>query len=255
MLSKNKIKFINSLRLKKFRDSNSMFVAEGDKLVNELLSSNLTIHHLISTADWNTSYPLPENVMEHIETDKAGIKKISQLKTPPDVLAVVQFPEYLFSLSEINSKLTLVLDDIQDPGNLGTIIRLANWFGIENIICSTDTVDMFNPKVVQATMGALLRVKLHYMDLHKFLNKIKTTSDIPVFGTYMNGENIYNSQLPGKGLIVMGNEGNGISESISPFITNKIAIPDFSAKQDKSESLNVAVATGIILSEFKRRNN
>ncbi len=255
MLSKNKIKFINSLRLKKFRDINSMFIAEGNKLVNEIISSELTIHFLIYTNKWGGHLKASNNIKELIETDETGIKKISQLKTPPNVIAVVQFPEYSFSISEISSQLSLVLDDIQDPGNLGTIIRLANWFGIENIICSKNTVDMFNPKVVQASMGALLRVKLHYLDLLNFFKDIQSNSDIPIYGTYMNGENIYKSQLSDKGIIVMGNEGNGISSGIEPFITNKIAILNFITGQQEPESLNVAVATGIILSEFKRKAN
>ena len=254
MLSKNKIKFINSLKLKKFRDSNSMFIAEGNKLVEELISSGLTIHFLIYTSKWGHKFEIATNIKELIETDENGINKISQLKTPPDVIAIAQFPEYSFSIAEIRSQLSLVLDDIQDPGNLGTIIRLADWFGIENFICSTNTVDMFNPKVVQASMGALLRVKVHYLDLQKFFNEI-AADNIPVFGTYMNGENIYKSQLPDKGLIVMGNEGNGISPNIEPFISSKIAIPNFANKTQSSESLNVAVATGIILSEFKRQSN
>ena len=232
-----------------------MFIAEGNKLVNEIISSGLKIHFLIYTNKWKSNFEVTDSIKEIIETDEAGIKKISQLKTPPDVIAVAQFPKYSFSISEISSQLSLVLDDIQDPGNLGTIIRLANWFGIENIICSANTVDMFNPKVVQASMGALLRVKLHYLDLVNFFKDIQSNNDIPIYGTYMNGENIYKSQLSDKGLIVMGNEGNGISSDMESFITYRISIPNFATGQQETESLNVAVATGIILSEFKRQTN
>ena len=253
MLSKNKIKFINSLKLKKFRDINSLFVAEGTKLVDELINSNLPIHLLISTTDWKANFPFAGNVKEHIECNKSEIKKISQLKTAADVIAIAEYPKYSFSLSEIVSQLTLVLDGIQDPGNLGTIVRLADWFGIKNIICSNSTVDLYNPKVVQATMGALLRVKVHYFDLADFFKEVGLSKDISVYGTYMQGENIYQSELPEKALIVMGNEGNGISSEVEPFITKRIAIPNFAKGQEESESLNVAVATGIILSEFKRQ--
>jgi TrmH family RNA methyltransferase len=253
MLSKNKIKLISSLQRKKARDETSLFVAEGNKLVSELLDSNFITHYLVAHPDWLAGKQFPAGI-EIIETDLTGMKKISALSTPTEVLAVVGMPKYDLDFSELSHKLTLVLDDIRDPGNLGTIIRLANWFGIENIICSIGTVDVFNPKVVQATMGAILRVNLHYFDLGEFFKDVYREIQIPVYGTYMEGISIYKEKLSQPALIVMGNEGKGISPELKKYISKGINIPSY-AKNAGSESLNVAVATGIILGEFKRQGS
>ena len=250
MLSKNKIKFINSLKLKKNRDKESLFIAEGSKIVSEILSSGLNIPLISATSDWISKNEISPSV-EVLECSNSELKKITTLTTASDVIAVVLIPKNEYSIDKIKSKLSLALDDIQDPGNLGTIIRLADWFGIENIFCSKNTADIYNPKVIQATMGSFLRVKTHYVNLTEFLNK---QIDIPVFGTFMKGENIYNQDLSNTGIIVMGNEGNGISLSIEKLITHKIAIPPAN-KKIHPESLNVGTATGIILSEFLRRRN
>lgn len=253
MLSKNKIKLISSLQRKKMRDESSLFVAEGNKLVLELLESVFQIKHIVAFPAWLSGKQFPPRI-EIIETDLLGMKKISSLTTPTEVLAVVEMPKHNLDFSEISQQLTLVLDDIRDPGNLGTIIRLADWFGIENIICSIGTVDVFNPKVVQATMGAILRVKLHYLDLAAFFKEISEQNQISVFGTYMVGASIYAEKLTQPALIVMGNEGQGISLELKKYVSKVISIPSF-AKNSGSESLNVAVASGIVLSEFKRQES
>ena len=250
MLSKNKIKFINSLKLKKNRDKESLFIAEGSKIVSEILSSDLNIPLISATSDWISKNEINPSI-EVLECSISELKKITTLTTASEVIAVVRIPKNEYSIDKIQSKLSLALDDIQDPGNLGTIIRLADWFGIENIFCSKNTADIYNPKVIQATMGSFLRVKTHYVDLPEFL---KQQLIIPVYGTFMEGENIYNQDLSSTGIIVMGNEGNGISLSIEELITHKIAIPPAN-KKVHPESLNVGTATGIILSEFLRRKN
>jgi TrmH family RNA methyltransferase len=240
MLTKNQIKLITSLSQKKFRNQHQLFIVEGRKGVNEFLNSSLELHHLFSTAD-----------DFKIELDKCSIiteaelKKISNLKTPNSVLALFKIPT---TKTVDSSKLILALDDIRDPGNLGTIIRLCDWFGIEDVICSIGTVDCYNPKVVQATMGSLTRISIHYLDLEKFLK----LSAVPKIGAYMEGENIYNYTLSQSGILVMGNEANGISPKIEGLIDKKITIPRF-GNLKSTESLNVATATAIFLSEFSRR--
>lgn len=249
MLSKSTQKWIRSLEQKKFRLELGLFVAEGHKLTTDLLAK-LPCRLLIYTSDWikeNKSMNLKG--IECIETDFDDIKKISFLKNPQKVLAVFEIPASKLSFEDTYGKLNLVLDNIQDPGNLGTIIRIADWFGIENIICSKDTVDAYNPKTVQATMGAIARVHIYYEDLYTFI----TNSKINVFGTFLEGDNIYKCNLPEEALIVMGNEGNGISDQIAGLIDKKLLIPDYPAGKTSSESLNVAVATAIVCSEFRRR--
>ena len=232
MLSKSEIKDIRALSQKKFRDERRLFVVEGEKLVAEALASDL-------------------EVMRVLRTDEIGqetMSRISMLSTPSPVLAVVRMPDP--TAVEIDpSGLTLALDSLRDPGNVGTIIRLADWFGIRNIIASDDTVDIYNPKVVQATMGAVFRVKFSYCDLPSALAGVPC----PVYGTYLEGENVYESELSSNGVIVMGSESNGISESVGECVTHKITIPPFSSGRTVCESLNVAVAAAVICSEFRRR--
>lgn len=240
MVTKNQIKLISSLHQKKFRQLHQLFIAEGQKVIQELLDAKFELDHIYTTA------PLFEGVSASCfsvcTTD--DLKKISALTVPNNCLAVFKIP----STSDCKEEgLLLALDSIRDPGNLGTILRICDWFGITQIICSPDTVDLYNPKVIQATMGSISRVNVVYTEL---LPLLKTTS-LPIFGTFMDGENIYKMTLPTQGIIVMGNEANGISVAIEAVIENRIAIPRFGALQ-KTESLNVATATAIILSEFCR---
>jgi TrmH family RNA methyltransferase len=242
MVSKNQIKLISSLHQKKQRSANQLFFAEGVKVIQELLQSNFELEHLYTTSnDFESVQASKRTVINEQE-----LKKISALSTPNSCLAVFKIPA---DNPVIESGLILALDDIRDPGNLGTIMRLCDWFGIKQIICSKGTVDIYNPKVVQATMGSITRVNVNYIDLKNFLDKTK----LPVFGTFMDGENIYQSNLPQNAVIIMGNEGNGISAEIEKMITARLTIPRFGELQ-KTESLNVASATAIVLSEFKRNS-
>ncbi|SDS08276.1 RNA methyltransferase [Gramella sp. MAR_2010_147] len=242
MLSKSQIKLIKSLSQKKFRNKHKLFVVEGLKGVKEFLDSDFKLVSLYFTEE---QFEVADRFLNKI--DQKDLKKISFLKTPQNALAVFEIPRN----EENQSKgLTLVLDGIRDPGNLGTIIRLCDWFGIENLICSPDTVDCFNPKVVQASMGSLTRVSISYNDLLPFLKK---NSHMPVFGTMLDGENIYSAKLPEEAFLVMGNEANGISQEIQNLISKKITIPQFGNIRE-TESLNVATATSIILSEFRRNS-
>lgn len=252
VLSKNKIKLIKSLDLKKNRLSTGLFIAEGKKLVFDLLETEIEASELFCT-----KLLAPE--LFHLKSDlsvelvdKDELSRISFLKTTPDIVGIFKIPESEIDWKSISNDLTLVLDAVQDPGNLGTIVRLADWFGIGNIVCSEDCADLFNPKVVQSTMGALARVKVHYVQLPEFMIKAKQLN-IPIYGTFMEGENIYKCDLTTNGLVVMGNEGNGISDIISTCITRKISIPSYPTGAATSESLNVAMATSIICSEFRRR--
>ncbi len=239
MVSKNQIKLINSLQQKKYRKLHNLFIAEGKKVIQELIDANFSLEHLFVTK---------ENLFDkkyHSELiSDSELKKISALTTANDCLAVFKMKEVNF---KSDSSLELALDNIKDPGNMGTIIRLCDWFGISKIVCTEETVDIYNPKVVQATMGSLARVEVLYTNLTDYLK----TSDLEIFGTFMEGKNIYKSELPSKGIIVMGNEANGISSEIENLVTQKISIPRFGNLQ-QTESLNVATATAIILSEFKR---
>ncbi|WP_445711695.1 TrmH family RNA methyltransferase [Flavobacterium sp.] len=240
MVSKNQIKLITSLQQKKYRKQHQLFLAEGKKVIQELLDANYELEVLFST---DVSFPSVDKLKFHTITENE-LKKITALTTPNDCLALFKIP---LEKELVNSGLVLMLDDVRDPGNLGTIIRLCDWFGIETLICSEATVDVYNPKVVQATMGSISRVNVIYANLIESLNKI----DLPVFGTFMDGENIYQQKMPNEGVIVMGNEANGISKQVEELISKRIAIPRF-GKLKQTESLNVATATAIILSEFRR---
>lgn len=240
MVTKNQIKLISSLQQKKFRFANQLFIAEGVKVIQELLKSNFTLEHLYTTE------PLFDEVKNDLKTliPESDLKKISALSTPNNCLAVFKIPSVK---PIIEHGLIVALDDIRDPGNLGTILRLCDWFGISQVICSAQTVDIYNPKVVQATMGSIARVNVSYVDLNAFIQK----TTLPVFGTFMDGATIYQETLPKEAVIVMGNEANGISENIEKIIKNRLTIPRFGDLQ-QTESLNVATATAIVLSEFRR---
>ena len=248
MLSKNKIKRILSLSRRKEREETLLFVAEGNKIVTDLLPL-FRCQTLIATEEFGKKLPSCQ-AEEVIITTKEEVKKASQLNTPQSALAVFYQPEYILDMVSLKNKFSFMLDTIQDPGNLGTIIRIADWFGVEDIICSNETVDVYNPKTIQATMGAIGRVRIHYRNLCDFLDKIP---DIPLFGTFLEGENIYEASLPANGILLMGNEGKGISPPLESRVTHKLFIPSFPAGRKTSESLNVAAATAIACSEFRRR--
>ena len=240
MLSKSQIKLITSLKQKKYRQQHGFFVVEGIKTIKELLQSHLVLHALYTTEPFNID---AKNEVLISETD---LKRISFLTTPNTALAIFEIPQP----QPIEKKgLIVALDAVRDPGNLGTIIRLCDWFGVKDLVCSNETVDCFNPKVVQATMGSITRVAINYIDLADFLK----SANLPILGAFMEGENVYTKRLPENGILVMGNEANGISKEVEAMITDKIAIPRFGDLQ-ATESLNVATATAILLSEFRRGN-
>ncbi|AUC85362.1 RNA methyltransferase [Polaribacter sp. ALD11] len=239
-ISKNQLKLITSLSQKKYRQKHNLFVAEGIKVINELLHSTFEVETLFCTDDFETIIS-KDKVTRISETE---LKKISTLKSPNKVLGIFKIPE---EKQLQDAGLIIVLDAINDPGNLGTIIRLCDWFGVSQLICSKDTVDCYNQKVVQASMGSLTRISIHYTDLKDYLSQ----SNLSTFIADMDGANVYKTDLPKEGILIMGNEANGVSEEIKKIIQHKISIPRFGETQE-TESLNVATATAILLSEFKR---
>jgi len=238
MLSKNQIKLIKGLSLKKNRTRLELFTVEGRKGIIEFLNSDFKCHSIYST---------DPDLFDHEKVSiipESDLKRISQLKTPNRALAIFEIPK---SVPVDESGLIVALDEIKDPGNLGTIIRLCDWFGVTEIICSDQTVDCYNSKVVQASMGSLSRIKIHYLNLEVFFSAYSN----PIYGTYLNGTSIYKSKFTEQGILLMGNESNGISQSIESFVTNRITIPQY-GKVIETESLNVATATAICLAEIKR---
>lgn len=255
MFSKNKIKFINSLKKTKYRDLQNLFFAEGEKLADELLQSGVNITNILATKDWLelNQEKLIDCKAEIDEISEIDLQKISSLSTPNKVFVIAEQPKYVYKIEEISKKLSLLLDDINDPGNLGTIIRIADWFGIENIFCTSTSVDLYNPKVVQSTMGSICRVKVHYVDFEVLLKSFKNIADFNIYGTFLEGKTIYDEPLSENGFIIMGSESHGISEKIKPLINKKLFIPNFPVGKKTSESLNISVATAITCSEFRRR--
>lgn len=243
MVTKSQIKLITGLEQKKSRMSTGLFVVEGIKGINELLTSGFELESLFTLQPIFNAPPSKTHIITEAE-----LKKISRLKTPQTALALFRIPGDAPLV--LNDQFTLALDGVRDPGNLGTIIRLCDWFGIKQILCSQDTVDCFNPKVIQATMGSIARVQVKYENLEEVLRGFH----LPVTGTFMDGDDIYASQLPREGILVMGNEANGISPQIEKLISGKISIPQF-GEGEKAESLNVATATAICLSEYRRQQN
>lgn len=241
-LSKNQLKLITSLSQKKYRQKHQLFVAEGIKVVDELLHSSFVLDALFTTDV--SLFDIDKN--KQFLISDADLKKISNLKSPNKVLAL--FKIHQKSALKINA-FSLVLDAVNDPGNLGTIIRLCDWFGVEQIVCSKDTVDCFNPKVVQATMGSLSRVSIHYTEIENFIRQ----SSLECFIADMNGKNVYSTKLPKDAILIMGNEANGVSDKVKKLVSTKISIPRFGDLK-QTESLNVATATAILVSEFKRFN-
>ena len=255
-ISKNQIKFIRQLEQKKFRRREGLFVAEGTKVVGDLLA-HYQPHTIFATDDWLKGHASENCHLSSVITEVTDeeLRRLSFLQHPQQVLALFPIPlptdiPLTSYLSPLTSNLSLALDGIQDPGNLGTIIRIADWFGIEQIICSEDTVDAWNPKVVQATMGSIARVNIIYNNLLEFLDTLP--ADYPVYGTLLDGDNIYTQPLTPHGLIVMGNEGNGISPEIRQKVNRRLLIPSYRT-DDTAESLNVAIATAVTCAEFRRR--
>lgn len=249
MISKNQLKYVRQLEQKKYRKREGLFVAEGVKVVNDLLL-RYQPKMLFATHEYLETHPLHNATFETIEVSPDELTRLSFQQHPQQVLALFPIPTINYNLSSINNNLSLALDGVQDPGNLGTIIRIADWFGIENIYCSEDTVDVWNPKVVQATMGSISRVNLIYIDLPQMLDNLPP--DFPVYGTFLDGKNIYEESLSQEGLVIMGNEGNGISDAVRSRVNRRLLIPDFH-QGETADSLNVAIATAITCSEFRRR--
>ncbi len=251
MLSKTKIKFIRSLEQKKFRKQENAFIAEGPKCVGDLLREDFKARMIVATSEWQCPITLSDDV-EFIEVTEAELSKTSLLQHPQYVLGVFEIPTSASMASDVKKELILALDNVQDPGNMGTIIRTADWFGIKSIICSQGSADAYNPKVVQATMGSIARIHIQYVeDMTRYLSLLP--SDIPIYGALLDGENIYSTSLSKNGVIIMGNEGNGISENVRKCLTHKILIPQYPLDHPTAESLNVSIATAVILSEFRRR--
>ncbi|TMM56169.1 RNA methyltransferase [Maribacter algarum] len=239
MLVKSQIKLIRSLQQKKYRNQHGLFFVEGKKTVNELLDSDYTPHSVFSTDP--KVFDVPNDILT--EVTLTDLKQMSTLKNPNGVLGIFHIPEK----EQVEFKdWIVVLDDIRDPGNLGTIIRLCDWFGIHDLVCSQNTVDCYNPKVLQATMGSISRVNISYRNLPDFLKDSK----IPIYGAFMDGVSVYQNKLPEKGIIILGNEGNGISSEVETMVSEKVSIPQYG--NSTTESLNVATATAILLNEIRR---
>ena len=248
MLSAAKIKLVRSLSMKKYRIEHGLFLAEGPKLVSDL-APRFHCELLIATESWQGNTSRIQASQTCIVTEEE-LRKASLMQAPQKVVALFRIPETGNDTHITGKELCIALDGIQDPGNLGTIVRIADWFGIEHIFCSHETVDIYNPKTVQATMGAMSRVSVHYVNLCEELSSLP--SGTHVYGTYMDGKSIYEEELAADGIIVMGNEGSGISQSVGRSVTSRLSIPSYPQGRPTSESLNVAVATAIVCSEFRR---
>lgn len=248
MISKATIKKIHALDMRKFRRNERLFVAEGPKLVDELCATMKPVY-IAALPEWISEKAKIASRTEYDIVTPDELQRASLQKNPQQVIALFPIPEHRFCTEQLKNELVLMLDGVQDPGNLGTIARIADWFGIRNILCSAETADIYNPKAVQATMGALARVKFHYTDLLQLLSQY----DGPVYGTFLDGENIYGQELSENGIIVMGNEGKGISQGVGEMINRRLYIPNYPIGTQTTESLNVAIATSIVCAEFRRR--
>ena len=249
MISRTRIKWIKSLEMRKYRLQEKAFVAEGPKLVGELLPYSTPLY-IAATKDWlDANRHLLRAVKEVDEVSQTELERASLLRTPQSVLAVMPIPERRLDISSLQKKLVIALDSVQDPGNLGTILRIADWFGIHEVLCSEGTADIYNPKCVQSCMGALARVEVYYCNLPEVLKQV----EMPVFGTFLDGTDIYKEELSQQGIIVMGNEGNGISQPIAKLVNRRLYVPNYPQGSLTTESLNVSVAKGIGCAEFRRR--
>jgi len=260
MISSSQIKLIRSLQQKKFRDQHRLYVMEGEKLVEELCGGRAgnehQVHQLFATGEWigRNDRMLTKSGLSAIEAEPAVMKKVSNLVSPQQVLALLRIPDLPFHVEDILNTPVLAFESIRDPGNLGTIIRTADWFGIDRVLCTPDSADVYNPKVVQATMGAITRVRVSYMDIAQLLEKADMQSKA-VYGTFLDGENIYNTSLEKNPVILFGNESRGLSDRYNTYIRQRISIPSFSRKGAGSESLNVASSVAVICSELIRSGN
>ena len=254
VLTKSRIKQIRSLEQKKYRDRHQLFIAEGDKTLREMLASSFVVESVFAKAAWLKQIPdnLLANADEIIEINDRELSQISFLKTPNQAIALVHIPQYTLDMTEITGGLSLYLDQVQDPGNLGTIIRLADWFGISHVLCGEGCADPFSPKAIQSTMGAIIRVKTYKTDKSFFRQLENHKPDFHVYGTFLDGENIYNAALSDKAIIVMGNESKGISADLAQYVKKRLLIPQYPLDKTTSESLNVASAAAIVCSEFRR---
>lgn len=253
MVSKSKMNFIISLQKKKIREEERLYIIEGDKLVKEFLMAKVAVRTLIAKPEFLNSLPLvhKQGIGEVIPASYDELKKMSSLKTPHNALAVIQMPEPAMDLFALTKSLTVALDCVRDPGNLGTIIRAAAWFGIRNIYCSEDCADVYNPKVIQASMGAILHVNIFYTGLKELLETAQK-NNLKIYGTVLEGDSIYSHKLDKNGIILLGNESKGISEDLLPYITDRIMIPKMSDARSGIDSLNVSMAASVIFSEFTR---
>ena len=252
MISKNTVSFVRSLHHKKFRNEHNLFIIEGEKMVDELLTSDFIIHSLYASDKWDLSkLSADKKALVTIVTVKV-LEQLSALKSPNRVIAVVHQPEIKFN-NKLEDKFYLALDNITDPGNMGTILRIADWFGIDELFYSKESVELFNPKVVQATMGSLFRIKAYQFDLTELFELNKNKFQLPVIATVLNGKNIFEERLPSSGILLIGNESRGINPSLQKHFTMPISIPSFNYNMQSAESLNVAIATGIVCAEMKRQ--
>jgi len=252
MLTKNTIKFIRSLSQKKFRDIHGCFIAEGPKTITDIINSPLKTTKVFALPHWlDANQNLCKNIDEVTCITENELSSISLLSTPNNVLAVVAIPGQKFNPADASGSLIITLDDIRDPGNLGTIIRIADWFGFRHILCSETSVDVYNPKCIQSTMGSIARINVYYERLEHILPQ--NSPDIPVYGAFLNGENIFNEKLGKNGYLVIGNEANGISPAIAGLVNRRLHIPSGTDSGTHAESLNASIATAIICSEFFRR--
>jgi len=251
MLSKGQVSFIRSLRTGKYRKEHQSFLAEGPKLAEEILNSHLKIQAIYALESWVITHNelLSQSHGKLTIISPEELTKVSNLTTPNEVLVIAEIPRRDITKEELLQGISIILDDLRDPGNLGTIIRLADWFGIERIICSRQTVDMYNPKVVQSSMGSITRVKVYYEDLYKIIEESK--GKISIYSTVMNGNNLYATHLHNNAFIIIGNESHGISDAIAELSDEKISIPFF---RKGAESLNASVAAAVVISEFKRKS-
>lgn len=254
MIGKNRIKLIKSLEFKKYRTEHNLFLAEGNKLVSELIASDIETVLIYGTTDFLSGiHTLVRKSTEIIETSHEEIRKASLLKNPQDALALCRIPVNCLSLADPAKDWVLGLDDLQDPGNLGTIVRIADWFGIKDVVCSTGSVDIYNPKAVQATMGSICRVRVHYTSLPEFARECNARS-LFTGGTFMDGENLFSTEFSGNGLIIMGNEGHGVGREVAEVINHRMSIPSPGTGPSRAESLNVAAATALVCAEIRRKS-
>lgn len=251
MISKNQIKFVYSFGKKKTRDEHQLFLAEGVKILRDILPYFEAEFVCATEEVYDEIKTLTKT---HVEmATHAEIEKMTQLQSPPKALALLKMPQRKLDFTSISKSLVLALDGVQDPGNVGTILRIADWFGINTVLCSQQTADVYNPKTIQATMGAIARVSVSYVDLPSTLQTLKDQYKMPIYGTFLDGKNMYETELTSNGIIVMGNEGNGVTPEIDKISDHRLYIPNYPVGVPTSESLNVSVATAIVCAEFRRR--